>query len=87
MPGGSIEVDERLQLVELEFEVSRRNPVKHALAFKTGQRAGHRFRRCAEIVRDIVPAHRKGQNLFALIEVMLMGRTIDQEDGKASLKC
>jgi hypothetical protein len=36
--GGSIQVDERLQLVELEFEVSRRNPVKHALAFKTGQR-------------------------------------------------
>jgi hypothetical protein len=83
--GGSIEVDERLQLVELEFEVSRRNPVKHALAFKTGQRAGHRFRRCAEIVRDIVPAHRKGQNLFALIEVMRMGRTIEQEDRKASL--
>lgn len=84
MPDGSIEVDERFQLVELEFEIPRCDPVKHSLAFKTSQRAGHRFRRRTEIVRDVAPAHRKGQNLFTLIEVVLMGRTIDQEDRKAS---
>ena len=75
--GRSIEVDERLQLLEFEFEVSRCNPVKQAPGFKTGHCAGHRLRRCAEIVCDIVPAHRKGQNSFALIEVSIMGGTIE----------